>query len=165
MKIRTITETMFGGSHATASGILLVALRVLLGLQFLVTGVSKIFSGWTAEGYLNAATGPFADFFKAIASSTIISELNVWGLALIGLALVIGLLVRPAAFFGALLMVLYYFAHFVENTAFGLIDYHVIYFVLFALMASGGFGHALGIDGIIFDGTRGKKWWRFILFG
>lgn len=165
MRTRSIVESMLMQKHTAWSGALLVVLRVTLGVQFFLAGITKIFSGWTTEGYLSAATGPFAQWFVALADNAFISWLNIMGLTMIGLALILGLLVRPASFFGALLMVLYYFAHFEQNTANGLIEYHIVYAILFGLMMAGGFGHAFGIDGMIFESTRGKKWWRFILFG
>lgn len=70
-----------------------------------------------------------------MASSELISQLNIWGLLLIGLSLLSGLLLRPASIFGALLMLLYYFAHFEQNTAHGIIEYHLVYIAVFAFIA------------------------------
>lgn len=134
-------------------------------MQFFLAGASKLLSGWSAEGYLLGATGPFATFFKGMAGNDFISNLNEWGLLLIGIALIIGMMVRPASFFGAMLMALYYLAHFEQNTAHGIIEYHIIYITLFSLMMSGGFGHAFGVDGIIHEGIHKKKWWKDVLFG
>lgn len=165
MRARTAIQSIFGKRNEARSGVILVVLRILLGLQFVYAGASKLLSGWTAEGYLSAATGPFAGFFQGMAESALISTLNEVGLLLIGLALVIGLLMRPASFFGAVLMLLYYFAHFEQNTMHGYIEYHIIYIAVFALFMSGGFGHAFGVDGIIYNGIQGKRMWKELLFG
>lgn len=165
MRARTAIQSIFGKRNESRSGVLLLVLRIVLGLQFMYAGMSKLLSGWTAEGYLSAATGPFEGFFQSMADSVLISTLNEVGLVLIGTALVIGLLIRPASFFGAALMALYYFAHFEQNTMHGYIDYHIIYIILFALFMSGGFGHAFGIDGIIYNGIQGKRMWKDMLFG
>lgn len=109
--------------------------RYTLGLQLTTGAITKITTGWSAEAYLTAATGPFSGVFQAIASSELISQLNIWGLLLIGLSLLSGLLLRPASMFGALLMLLYYFAHFDQNTAHGIIEYHLVYIGVFAFIA------------------------------
>lgn len=94
----------------------LVALRMLIGWHFLYEGIAKILNPyWTAAGYLQASRGPFADAFVALAADPTtlgrIDFLNKWGLVLIGLALIIGSFARVAAFFGALMLFLYFLAN------------------------------------------------------
>ena len=118
----------------------LTVLRVALGVVFLVAGVSKL-GDWSAAGYLQGSTGPLADWFVSLAGNPLVDFLNVWGLILIGSALLLGLLVRPASFFAAIMMFLYYFSQFEQNTEHGLIDDHIIYLLIFVLFLSGGVGH------------------------
>lgn len=139
-------------------------IRILLGLQFFYAGFEKI-GDWSAAGYLKGSTGPFAEFFQSLAGNPIIDALNVWGLMLIGIALILGLLVRPAAFFGALLMGLYYFAQFEGNTSHGYIDSHIMYIALFVLFMAGGAGHSLGLNGIVSRKLIKKNKLSRILFG
>ncbi len=65
--------------------------------------------------YLNNATGPFASLFKSLASNAttlkITNLLNQWGLVLIGLSLILGLLSRWACMGGMVFLALYYFAN------------------------------------------------------
>lgn len=157
-------------SHATRkgwfSGVAFV-LRVALGVLFLSAAWSKISAdAWSASSYLAGATGPFAMWFQSLAGNLFVDGLNMYGQFAIGLALVVGILVRPAAFFGAVMMILYYFAHFTQNTAHGFVDEHVLYAVVFALFACGGFGYIFGLDGVIGrqPSLQKKKWARF-LFG
>jgi thiosulfate dehydrogenase (quinone) large subunit len=95
----------------------LTFLRVLIGWHFLYEGFAKLFStpGWTAKFYLLGSVGPFAPVFKAMASNpvllTIINNLNIWGLILIGLSLFTGLFSRPFKLFGIVLLLLYYLAY------------------------------------------------------
>lgn len=93
----------------------LVAVRILIGWHFLYEGWVKLIDpNWSAAGYLNAASGPFAGLFHWMASSraivAVVNPLNEWGLTLIGLALILGVLVRPASWAGAALLALYYLA-------------------------------------------------------
>ena len=103
------------------------------------------------------STGPFAEWFQSMAGNGVISNLNVWGLTLIGVALILGFLVRPASFFGAVMMILYYIAHFEQNTAHGIIDYHLIYVVIFLLFMAGGSGSFFGLDRYAKTATK-RKW-------
>jgi len=70
---------------------------------------------WSGAEYLNNATGPFAFLFKSIALNPgllgLTDFLNQWGLVLIGLSLMLGLLSRWACLGGMFLLVLYYFAN------------------------------------------------------
>ncbi len=93
----------------------LVIVRLAIGWHFLYEGWIKVVDpGWTAAGYLESATGPLAGLFGWMASSTaavaVIDVLNAWGLTLIGLALVLGVWVRFAAWAGVALLALYYLA-------------------------------------------------------
>jgi thiosulfate dehydrogenase [quinone] large subunit len=93
----------------------LVALRMLVGWHFLYEGLAKLTNPyWTSAGYLQESQGWFSDLFLSLAANpgalTIADHLNQWGLLLIGLALLVGVLVRPAALAGVVLLLLYYLA-------------------------------------------------------
>ncbi len=130
-------EKMFAYAYA--------GLRIILGLEFFYAGWLKLTTDWTAAGYLGASTGPFADFFQSLAGNGLVDALNAWGLLLIGLALIFGVGVRLASKFAIIMMVLYYFAQFEQNTAHGLIDQHVVYVFVFAMFAAGGGGKMFGL--------------------
>ena len=86
-------------------GFALVALRTLIGWHFLYEGIYKLtlpgwsragvpMTAWSAAGYLNAATGPLAPWFHALAQSSalpIVDRIVPIGLTLVGLSLVAGL--------------------------------------------------------------------------
>ncbi len=93
----------------------LTVLRIAIGWHFLFEGLIKVLNPeWSAYSFLNAATGPFASFFKSIAANPgaldFINFLNQWALVLIGLSLILGLFSRWASLGGILLLGLYYFA-------------------------------------------------------
>ncbi len=142
----------------------LVGLRIILGLQFFFAGIAK-FGDWSAEGYLKNASGPFSEFFLALAGLAWVDALNQWGLLVLGAALILGIAVRPASFFGAILMVLYYVADFDGNTAHGLIDSHIVYVFILVVFLAGGAGHVFGLDGLVRRFFHRKDRWANWLFG
>jgi thiosulfate dehydrogenase (quinone) large subunit len=95
---------------------LLVMLRVLIGWYFLYEGITKISNpDWTSMGYLMDSKGPFAAMFHSLASNPgvvgMVDWLNMWGLTLIGLGILLGLLTQLSLFMGIVLLVLYYMSH------------------------------------------------------
>lgn len=153
MRTETLFDRLGRATNPTIFGMAFVLLRVAFGVLFLFSGVSKL-GDWSASSYLLTATGPFASWFQSLAGSPVVDALNAWGMILIGCALLLGLLVRPAAVGGIVLMVLYYLAHFVENTAYGYIDQHVIYALVFFLFVAGGAGHAFGLNALAMRSLR-----------
>lgn len=129
----------------------LAALRIGLGWLFLWAGATKIANpAWSAAKYLGAAK-TFPEFFHWLASPTMlpaVNLLNEWGLALIGVALVLGVGVRIAAVAGSALMVLYYLPildfPYPSPNAF-LIDEHIIYVLAFGVLAAFRAGTAWGL--------------------
>ena len=95
---------------------LLTALRILVGWHFLYEGVAKLMiSGWSAKSYLMGSKWIFSDLFHQMAASPQVMNwidfLNVWGLILIGLSLIVGLLVRWSSVAGAVLLLFYFVAY------------------------------------------------------
>ncbi|MBI5369770.1 DoxX family protein [Candidatus Uhrbacteria bacterium] len=157
-------------AHATHKGWFSAAgflLRLGLGVLFVYSAWSKLsVPAWSAAAYLAHATGPFAVWFQSLAGNPVVDVLNLYGQLLIGLALVFGFFVRPASFFGVILMVLYYLSNFATNIEHGLIDEHVMYALVFFVLLSGGFGHVWGLDGVVGrqPSLQSRKWTRW-LFG
>jgi uncharacterized membrane protein YphA (DoxX/SURF4 family) len=94
----------------------LALLRIVIGWHFLYEGFSKLLHpGWTSAGYLKSSSGPLAGVFHWLAAGearvAVLDQLNIWGLILIGLALMTGMAIRPAAWSGIGLLALYYLAH------------------------------------------------------
>jgi thiosulfate dehydrogenase [quinone] large subunit len=100
----------------------LVLLRTLIGWHFVYEGYYKLIlpgwsragaplRDWTASGYLNAATGPFADVFHRMAGSGAMAWIDVLvpvGLLLVGLSLLLGLFTQLGAAGGLALLTLFY---------------------------------------------------------
>lgn len=166
MRKSTAFDAFAQGSYQDLAPFAALLLRLALGLLFFFAGWSKLTTdGWTAAGFLQNATGPFASWFQSLAGSGLVDFLNMWGLTLIGVALVLGLFMRTASFFGIVLMGLYYFADFAGNTAHGLIDEHIVYIVVLLLFLVGGFGHVWGLDALVERRLDHRSKWARLFFG
>ena len=125
--------------------------RIVIGWFLFYAGWSKLVTyftaanDWTAAGFLKAAQGPFAGFYHSLAGSALVDYLNAYGLTLVGIALLLGILVRWSAFWGGVIMVMYYFASFPLEHAF-IVDDHVIIFAMLLLLAALGAGRVWGLD-------------------
>jgi thiosulfate dehydrogenase (quinone) large subunit len=101
----------------------LVIMRMLIGWHFFYEGYYKLMlpgwtraghplAPWSAAGYLNAATGPFAGLFHRLAHApTMAHAVDVAvpiGLALVGLSLMLGLLTRVGCVGALLFLTLFY---------------------------------------------------------
>ncbi len=94
----------------------LVILRVLIGWHFLYEGFVKVVNpNWSAESFLYASQGPFAQLFINMAANPVALEVinfcNQWGLVLIGLSLILGLLSRWGSIGGVALLFMYYISN------------------------------------------------------
>lgn len=166
MRKSTAFDSFAEGSYQGIVGAAVLLLRLTMGFLFFLAGWSKITThGWSASGFLENATGPFAGWFQSLAGNGFVDVLNMWGLTLIGVALILGLLVRTASACGIVLMSLYYFADFVGNTAHGFIDEHVVYTAVFLLFLVGGFGHVWGLDALVERRFDHRSKWVRLFFG
>lgn len=94
----------------------LVSLRILIGWHFLYEGLIKVLNPqWTSYGYLLDSKGWMSSLFISLANNpTLLSAanfLNEWGLVLIGLGLIAGLLTKYASIAGIVLLAFYYLSH------------------------------------------------------
>ena len=94
----------------------LVVLRVAIGWHFLFEGLVKISNPkWTSYLYLMDSRGIFENIFHSMAendkSLIIIDYLNIWGLIIIGLFLMLGLLSKQVIIAAISLLSLYYLSH------------------------------------------------------
>lgn len=87
-----------------------------MGWYFLYEGIAKIANpDWSSLGYLLDSKGPFSAIFHSMALNlqvvAVVDWLNMWGLTLIGLGLVLGILTQLSLILGIILLVLYYMSH------------------------------------------------------
>ena len=94
----------------------IIILRISIGWHFLYEGGVKILNPhWTAKSYLLDSGGFMKEFFGFIAGNqtilSIMDTANAWGLALIGLSLIVGLFTRFSSLAAIFLLLLYYLSH------------------------------------------------------
>lgn len=163
---------IFGrGRQKLMASSVLVLLRLSIGWMFLYAGVdhllTEISTGKMATtGYLLYATkGPFQEFFSSLSGNTIVNGFVVWGLILVGLALILGVLVRFSSVMGSVMAILFYLSAFPpEHNPF--MDDHIISVLVFAALAIFGAGRILGLDYLLERIRIVQRWPRLkILLG
>ncbi|MDP3958123.1 MAG: DoxX family membrane protein [bacterium] len=126
-------------------------LRISLGWMLFYAGITKVLDpSWSAAGYIGAAKN-FQGFYSWFLQPNILPTvdfLNEWGLTLIGISLLLGIMVRLSSLFGVALMLLYYFVlPFPRPDAHSLVvDSHVIYAAALLVLAYSKAGHAWGLE-------------------
>lgn len=104
--------------------------------------------GSPSMGFLSGSTGPFANFYMAIAGAGLVNWLFMIGLIGIAVALLLGVGVRIAAISGAVMTVLMWSASLPpQDDVF--MDNHIIYALLLIGLALVGAGNTLGLG----------RWW------
>jgi thiosulfate dehydrogenase [quinone] large subunit len=121
---------------------------------FLYAASHQVFvPGWSVAGFLNS-TKTFHWFYGPLtgpAVAPVLTFLVGYGHLLIGLSLLFGLMVRVSAGFGIALMLLYWTAHmdfpYISDTNNLIIDEHIVYAGVLALLIARHAGHVCGLDG------------------
>lgn len=131
----------------------LFLLRASLGWLFFYAGLTKLINpNWSAAGFLSGAS-TFPGFFHWLARPEILPVINIlneWGLALLGVSLILGIFVRFSSFFGAILMILYYLAQLkfpYPNANSFIVDEHIIYALVLLYFIAVRAGKTWGLDG------------------
>jgi thiosulfate dehydrogenase [quinone] large subunit len=140
-------------TQSPAEKTLVVFFRLAMAWTFLYAASHQVFvPGWSVAGFLEH-TKTFHPVYSRLtgpAIAPVLTFLVAYGHLLIGLSLLFGLLVRPAAAFGALLMLLYWTAHmdfpYIENTNNFIVDYHIVYGGVLVLLIVERAGHVWGLD-------------------
>ncbi|MCC6643386.1 hypothetical protein IT411_01435 [Candidatus Peregrinibacteria bacterium] len=124
----------------------------LWGLGFGTTVANSWLQGHSpTSGFLKSSAGPLAGVFQGMVGNPIVDWLFMLGLLLIGLALLLGIGVRIAGGAGALMMLLMWASHFPPSQN-PLIDDHIIYLLIFILLAKNAEG--IGRIGIWWAGQK-----------
>jgi len=155
--------TVRGKAHSLSAWFV-VALRLMMGYAFLHSGWTKITAAepFSAAGYLThvTAASPLSGLFHWMGQTPWFVEfVNLavpWGEFLIGLGLLVGALTRLAAFFGAFMMLLFYFGNW--EVAHGFVNGDLAYMMVFLAVAAFGAGRLLGLDAIVEKYETGGEW-------
>lgn len=109
--------------------------------------------GTPSQGFLNspAVVGPFQSFFQGIASPAT-DVLFMLGMLGVGLAVMLGIGLRVAAWSGSIIMVMMWMAEWplVEGSTNPLVDYHIVYALVLVVSAVCLAGDTWGLG----------RWWR-----
>ncbi|MFO7922240.1 MAG: DoxX family membrane protein [Bacteroidales bacterium] len=143
--------------------VFLVALRVAIGWHFMYEGVVKLLQGnWTSYAFLMDSKGWFSGIFRSIAGNptalAISDQMNMWGLTLIGFALITGIFTRYAKIAGILLLLFYYAAQpplmtaeylFPGEGSYLWVNKNLIEILALAVLFVFPTGHIIGIDRLL----------------
>jgi thiosulfate dehydrogenase [quinone] large subunit len=134
------------------------ATRLCLGWTFLWPFMDKLFGlghetpsakawlngGNPTKGFLSGSVGPFSSIYHDIAGAGLVNVLFMTGLLTIGVALLLGIAMRPACIAGATMLVLMWSASLPPaNNVF--MDDHIIYALVLIGLAAVGAGSTLGL--------------------
>jgi thiosulfate dehydrogenase [quinone] large subunit len=164
-------------------GYALVGLRVVMGWVLLQGGLTKLVTyldgnpenNWTAAGYLANAIpegNPLMGMWSEMAGSPLVDILVMWGLTLTGIGLIIGAFVRWNAFWGAVMMLMFWAAALEGGLFAGLplahgwvVDDHVVYAMLLFGLGALGAGRILGLDATLeqYDVVKRNEWLRLLM--
>lgn len=140
----------------------LFLLRVGMGGLFFLSGITKFTEGFSATGFLTRSAGPFSGIYQGLAAySGFFAVFIPWTEVLLGLALITGTMVRPAALLGAIEVLLFYLA--VLPPAQGWINSQIIYILAFVVLIFSGAGYFLGLDYFGIRQERAKRRLRYFL--
>lgn len=158
-----ITKRLDGQYAATA----VVSLQLIMGWLFLYSGITKVLDPkWTASGYLMHAVpegNPFSGVWPVLAGAPLVDILFQWGLALVGLGLIVGAFTRWNAFWGSVMMLFIWASSLpLENGI--VVDEHIVYIaVLFGLSAVGA-GRIAGLDSYLESAlAKDIPWLRYLM--
>ncbi|WP_226480878.1 DoxX family protein [Natrinema amylolyticum] len=155
----------------SVAGYVLVVVRLLVGYWFLHSGWTKFAfvagEPFNAAGYLQNAQSPIAGLFEVVAGTPWLLEVtNVMipvGEFCIGLGLILGALVRLAAFFGGVLMTLFYLGN--ADWAHGYVNGDLLGLLMFVIVGVFAAGRILGVDAHLekTEFVRRRPWLRYLL--
>ncbi|MFC7046600.1 DoxX family membrane protein [Halobacteriaceae archaeon GCM10025711] len=146
----------------------MLILRLLTGWWMLHAGLTKVMEGgFDATGYLMFASqgtilAPIEVWFAQNAPA-FVNFMIPWGELLIGLGLLLGAFVRLAAFFGAFLMMFFYFTN--ADWAHGMFSGDMMGMMLIITLAVFGAGRVWGLDQYLekMDWAKNSRWAAYIL--
>ena len=130
-----------------------LAFRLLMAWTLLYAASHQVFNPHFSAAAFLSHTKTFHDVYGVIARPAmdpVLTFMVGYGHLLIGLSLLVGLMVRVSALFGAGLLLVYWTAHmdwpFIENSNNFIIDYHIVYAVLCVYLSFKRAGHVVGLD-------------------
>lgn len=145
MRVRTAFGRLAEATQERLFGAAFVLLRVVLGAECLAAGLSLSQSDFKARGL---------DALLTSLTAGILPTVSTWILIGMGAALVLGLFTRPAGLLGAVLFGYAYALDILASTTPDYLTLHLPLIALCLLFATGGAGHAFGLNGLVLRNLR-----------
>ena len=171
--VQPIQATVLGREYTlalseTLTGYWAVFLRLLVGWWFLHEGLNKyatpgaFTSGWFLEK-TGTIVSPVLNAVAGGATEAAINTIVPVGELLIGLGLILGALTRTAAFFGVVMLCVFYFGN--EHWRRGFVNGDLLGLVVFVTVIVLGAGRVWGIDAYLerTELVQGNPWLRYLL--
>lgn len=150
--------------YSTPRVVLLSALRIAIGWHLMYEGMVKLLQGnWTSFAFLMDSQGWFSGIFHSLAGNptalAISDHLNMWGLTLIGFALIAGIFTKWATLAGIILLLFYYVAQpplltteymFPGEGSYFIVNKNLVELLALAVLYVFPTGHIFGIDRLLF---------------
>jgi len=141
-------------TRSTFERTMIVYFRLAMAWTFLYAASHQVFDPhFSVAGFLSH-TKTFHNVYAVFTTPAVaptISLLVAYGHLLIGLPLLFGLLVRVSSIFGVVLMLMYWTAHMdwphIEDTNNFILDYHLVYAGVLALLIGKHAGRVFGLNG------------------
>lgn len=134
-------------AETTLQRVILTLFRLMVGWVFLGAALRQIpDAGWSAAGFMGRAAH-LTGFYNFLATPPLINIIDAtipWVHLLLGLALILGVFLRPAALVGSVLMILYLIPRIEFPAVFT--DAHIFYALIMIYLASVGAGRIWGLQ-------------------
>src|SRR5215470_5669752 len=132
--------TMSLPAYSTFDRYMIVYFRLAMAWTFLYAASHQVFDPhFSVAGFLSH-TKTFHDAYAVFTTPAVAPTITF----------LVGLMVRVSAFFGILLMIMYWTAHmdfpFIENKNNFLVDYHIVYAGVLGYLIAKRAGHVWGLD-------------------
>jgi thiosulfate dehydrogenase [quinone] large subunit len=152
--------------------IAIAVLRVVIGWHFLYEGIAKLTSlSWSSAGYLKQSRGPFANFFRWMASdANVLANIDLvtmWGLTIVGALLMLGLFTRIASLAAIGFLTMFYVAnpplvgYFYSIPAEGsylIVNKNLVELFALVVILLSGSGRFAGLDRLLYGVLARRPW-------
>jgi len=148
-------RTLFGLFSQTTNQVwfssVLVILRVVVGLQVFLFGLSRL-SDWSILGELGVDAW-FRNWFVESIVGSWFETILPWLMIVLGALIILGALVRSASLIG---IIVFFFVYAWSFSSDAVISLPLILMILFVFFMSGGVGHIIGLDHFLYHYAREK---------
>ncbi len=149
---QTTNQLWFSGS--------LFVLRVVVGLQVLLFGITRL-SDWSIASGLGLDAW-FKSWFAEVVVDSWFESILPWIMLGLGILIILGVLIRPVSIISVILFFFVYAWGFDSDAVMSL---PLIMIVILAFFMSGGVGHVIGLDHFLYHYAREKTWLTKFLVG